>query len=665
MDTYASLGGILLADNESLIKKRWLTARRGYSFVALLVSTAIVFIPILHESSGHVLSATTPQPMELLISPNDMTGPDGSLHTNQASWFASWTGNTMGGPGGVFAIAGSDTILYLGYGTSLPTIDTGAMVAQYDGIRAQIISDHSGDPLRQMTEQGIYEMDMVGDTLFVPGVDPATPDGKEAGTLYRYNDTDGWNKQRFEYPDMHYVDSTTTDEEGIYQFDGVKPGAYYVKFIPPVGYGISMLTTGDGGNDNDADPQTGTALSCGGNPFNLSDGFVDNGRQAAMHLSATQSGILGTLGTRDESYFGYQGTIGGPASGTEDGGLVWHDVNEDGQLDPEEIPIADVRVELWTKGAHFPCTIHSYSFWHDPMDDSLYMLSAVEGLYHYYVSRSTDMGASWKFAHGQVPNTANGIWGVGPRLYTSAGTTTLSRQFYYSDDTGQTWQRLSTGRPHPAGGTRMVSYQDMLLTWEYAPQAGLGLTQDEHGLVTVDESGTVAAYKLPLVDGSATRRWLIDATSYQNITVAHDRYVYALVQSEYPTTGGTQYKVLMSDGLQDSGDMPLSMSHWSEAALLPAGQVPMSIYYWAAANKVVVATKGPGGGVYVFDHVQTSGPPPLLGDVDGDADVDWLDMANVIGAYTSTGTQSADINGDLIVNGFDVGMLMQWFGTTF
>ena len=53
------------------------------------------------------------------------------------------------------------------------------------------------------------------------------------------------------------IATTTTDEDGMYLFDGLPPGKYIVEFEAPTGRIYTVPNTGDDATDSDADPTTG------------------------------------------------------------------------------------------------------------------------------------------------------------------------------------------------------------------------------------------------------------------------------------------------------------------------------------------------------------------------------------------------------------------------
>jgi hypothetical protein len=57
------------------------------------------------------------------------------------------------------------------------------------------------------------------------------------------------------------IATATTDADGFYKFDGLTPGDYFVEFIEPEGYDITLQDQGgDDADDSDADPVTGRTI---------------------------------------------------------------------------------------------------------------------------------------------------------------------------------------------------------------------------------------------------------------------------------------------------------------------------------------------------------------------------------------------------------------------
>ncbi len=107
--------------------------------------------------------------------------------------------------------------------------------------------------------------------------------------------------------------STTTDSTGLYQFPGLAPGDYQVRFTPPIGFGFTLQNVGGEATDSDANTSTGVSdvVSLAPNQINPD---VDAGLVPLLSL----------------------------------GDLVWNDVNNNGLVDSGENGIGGVKVNLWT-----------------------------------------------------------------------------------------------------------------------------------------------------------------------------------------------------------------------------------------------------------------------------------------------------------------------------
>ncbi len=106
------------------------------------------------------------------------------------------------------------------------------------------------------------------------------------------------------------VSTTTTDANGNYLFDNLKPGTYHVKFYAPVGTSFTTVNVGDDALDSDA------------NSSGISGCYALN---SGDHNSTVDAGLvpLGSLGDR-----------------------VWIDTNGNGQQDAGEVGKAGVTVQL-------------------------------------------------------------------------------------------------------------------------------------------------------------------------------------------------------------------------------------------------------------------------------------------------------------------------------
>jgi hypothetical protein len=98
----------------------------------------------------------------------------------------------------------------------------------------------------------VQEPAAIGDTVWIDEDQDGIQDADEPGfpdvTVNLYDCLD------------NLIATTTTDGDGFYKFDGLTPGDYYVEFIKPEGYAITLQDQGaDDSVDSDADPVTGIA----------------------------------------------------------------------------------------------------------------------------------------------------------------------------------------------------------------------------------------------------------------------------------------------------------------------------------------------------------------------------------------------------------------------
>jgi SdrD B-like domain/Secretion system C-terminal sorting domain len=115
------------------------------------------------------------------------------------------------------------------------------------------------------------------------------------------------------------IDSTLTNPiTGAYEFDSVRAGTYKVQFIKPAGYVFTQGNQGPDDTDSDA-------------------GYDGVSSPIVMNPSIGGSGI----GSINPTVFA---GLSVPASL---GNYVWYDTDLDGVNDPGELPIANVRVELY------------------------------------------------------------------------------------------------------------------------------------------------------------------------------------------------------------------------------------------------------------------------------------------------------------------------------
>ncbi|MEZ5057702.1 MAG: SdrD B-like domain-containing protein [Saprospiraceae bacterium] len=109
------------------------------------------------------------------------------------------------------------------------------------------------------------------------------------------------------------VGTTTTDVNGRYFFQNVSNGTFYVQFTSPSGLIGTIQNAGNGSNDSDPNPITGTTNTFQFHPIDGDNNDIDAG------------------------YYKPTGSLGG---------YVWEDANENGIQNNGENPIEDVVVQL-------------------------------------------------------------------------------------------------------------------------------------------------------------------------------------------------------------------------------------------------------------------------------------------------------------------------------
>ena len=107
-----------------------------------------------------------------------------------------------------------------------------------------------GGEVNRTIDAGFYKTASLGDFVFNDANNNGIQDAGEAGVT-------GVIVQLISPLNGSVIATTTTDANGGYNFSGLKPGDYQVKFTSPTGYSFSTANVGDDSKDSDADRTTG------------------------------------------------------------------------------------------------------------------------------------------------------------------------------------------------------------------------------------------------------------------------------------------------------------------------------------------------------------------------------------------------------------------------
>ena len=122
---------------------------------------------------------------------------------------------------------GLSSVVTLGEGENNPTVDVG--IAHFAALGDTVFFDNNGDGVQDAGEAGVANVVV--------------------------NLLDGNGNPIFD--DAGVAVSTTTDANGNYAFDELKPGDFQVQFVAPTGTDFTLQNVGNDALDSDADPTTG------------------------------------------------------------------------------------------------------------------------------------------------------------------------------------------------------------------------------------------------------------------------------------------------------------------------------------------------------------------------------------------------------------------------
>ncbi|HMR43977.1 MAG TPA: SdrD B-like domain-containing protein, partial [Saprospiraceae bacterium] len=182
----------------------------------------------------------------------------------------------------------------------------------------------TGLPFVQLSTGGYGYVNHSFDFGFTP--ENTTPVGSVSGFVWEDADQNGIQNQnengiqnvvvKLFFGNNTLAQTTTTNAQGLYSFQNVEQGTYYVLFEKPAAYIFTLQNAGNGSNDSDPNPGSGQTASFNFNPAN------------------------GDLGDIDAGLYIPKGSISG---------YCWNDSNKNGIQNNGEQPLANVTVRLFNQ----------------------------------------------------------------------------------------------------------------------------------------------------------------------------------------------------------------------------------------------------------------------------------------------------------------------------
>lgn len=508
---------------------------------------------------------------------------------------------------GAYVMEALDNTLYIGLSASVPTHDhAGPLLAALDEAGLRLIA-----PLR---EQDINRMRVIGDRLFIPGYDPTA--GWDAGNLYIYDPASAeLTTLRYRYDTPQFVATTTTGADGQYLFEGLKPSAYIVQFIPPAGYGFTQRQSQGGtfGNDSNPHPDTGIARTCidqrmawfrGTTPYyemSIDAGLIP-AADAALNI------VPHPDAPPNLTFFGGQMTLGD---------LVWEDTNGNGIHEMDEAGVAGVRVELYTRDPYFPCVLHASAIWGDAETGTIYMNGGV--IYGNVTFASYDGGDTWNILaqdnnnywaydmvkfngffyklHRDIRQDGAGRWFTAfTRLLYSADLVTWDEVVFperpraeFEGPDGTIW---NTQGLVLSDTNALVIFQDQLLV----------LAADGMALYAIHEAEDYAT--LPVQDADLTS--ILPAFPDPDFPAALPNYVTGAT-NRHNTFANGQDELLYAVGGDNVLYATPDLVRWVAVAdfnTIDQGAPLITLTFWKTGGQLVAATAGATGSLYIINHAE-------------------------------------------------------------
>ena len=205
-------------------------------------------------------------------------------------------------------------------------------------------------------DAGMYQVlaslgDFVWSDLNLDGIQDAGEPGIDGVTIQLYRPGFGPDGIPNTPDDTAVVSTTVTAGGGLYNFNNLTPGNYYIVFVPPPAYAISPINQG-------------------GNPATNSDANPATGQTATTSLIAGENDLTWDAGMYQLASLG---------------DLVWDDLNRNGIQDVGEAGIAGVTVQLFTGPGTLLATTSTVAggFYHftNLVPGDYYLIFSIPGAY--------------------------------------------------------------------------------------------------------------------------------------------------------------------------------------------------------------------------------------------------------------------------------------------